>query len=119
MRQPQVLGSAMAHDSAGPLNCLRPEFIKTLQPLAQPNDEISDLRDPNDRRYAAEALAEVAGDWLPSFAASAIVQEEAGERARAALACALFARSGNLNFSLKLLTEAVEDLDISTKDRGT
>lgn len=102
-----------------PLNAQRPEFVRRLRPLARPNGRLSDLTDPNDRRYAAEALTEVAGDWLPEFAAEALVQEEAGERARAALAQALLFRTSNLNAALHLIAEALDDLNFTTRDRGS
>lgn len=102
-----------------PLNAQRSEFIRRLKPLLQPKGHLSDLTDPNDRRYAAEALAEVAGDWLPEFAAQALVQEEAGERARTALAQALLFRTKNLNAALHLIAKALNDLNFTTKDRGS
>ncbi|HEV2745908.1 MAG TPA: hypothetical protein VGW34_01250 [Allosphingosinicella sp.] len=102
-----------------PLISLRPKLADRLRPLPLPPEELSRLRDPNDRRYAAEALADLAGSWLSDYAAQALVQEESGERARAALAAALFARAAELNASLRLVARAMGHLNITSKDPGT
>ena len=99
-----------------PLNRLRKEFTDRLSPLSSDFEPLITLDDPNDRRYAAEALDQLAGPWLKSYAANSIVEEEAGERARAAMAIALLRHSEDLNEAISLLALEGRKLTISSKD---
>nr|WP_316643254.1 hypothetical protein [uncultured Roseateles sp.] len=78
---------------------LRPAFtaeLPTMQLMASADDRLNMAR--------ACALMEAA--WLPSYLARSVAEEEAGEKARAELVAALFARQPNLAAGFSALARA-------------
>ena len=73
--------------------------------LHGPLPELSELGDAEDRAYAAQALEWAPGSWMAPYAARAIVAEEAGEKARAALVRVLLRRAPDLSTAFGTLRE--------------
>lgn len=90
---------------------LRPHFVAELPPLQL-------LSSADDRLNLARACALTDADWLPGYMARAIAEEEAGEKARAELISALFARQPSMAAGLGLLAKAFSSLRPATESPG-
>lgn len=97
------------------------ESVRLAQVVKRWNVELADLFKPlfsaelpapgllsnaDDRLNLARACHLVHADWLPTYLARAIAEEDAGEKARAEWLVALFARVESLSDGFRLLTQA-------------
>lgn len=76
------------------------------------------LPDADDRLNLARACSQLEADWLPSYLATSIAQEETGEKARAEMLSALLAQSASLGDALKSVAAAFETLRPETDSPG-
>ena len=91
---------------------LEPAFVQPL-PLA------STLADADDRLNLARACRDAPQvDWLPAWLAQAVMEEEAGEKARAEMLQVLVDRSETLADVLRLLASAAEAIHPTTEAPG-
>lgn len=90
---------------------LAPAFAAPLPPMQL-------LGDADDRLNLARACAQASADWLPSYLAQGIAEEEAGEKARAEAITALLVRSDSLAAAFATLAKAFEALRPQTESPG-
>ena len=72
----------------------------------------------DDRRYFGEALRFAFGDWKRRYLSDAIIEEGAGEEARAAFMIGLVLESANIASTLRALAESFAAWSVATKDVG-
>lgn len=82
---------------------LKPAFTS---PLPQP----ACLKDGDDRLNLARACALFDAEWMPSYLARSIAEEEQGEKARAEMMATLFARASSVSEILTLLAAAFAEV---------
>lgn len=90
---------------------LRPAFATELPPMQL-------LGEARDRLNLARACGQMHADWLPDYLARSVAEEETGEKTRAELIAALFARSPSLADALCRLATSFEALRPSTEAPG-
>lgn len=76
------------------------------------------LSNADDRLNLARACNLIQVDWLPTYMARAIAEEDAGEKARAEWLAALFARVESLTDGFRLLAQAFSALRPATEVPG-
>jgi hypothetical protein len=76
---------------------------------------LTDLADPDDRAYVAEACGFVRAPWLPRYVAYAAANEDAGETARTESIRALLLATGDLRESIKLVADRLAALTFETE----
>ena len=79
---------------------------------------LSELEDAEDRAYAAQALKFVSGDWVTSYLAQSIVEEETGEKARSELISALLGKTIDLSNAFESLSIPLSEWKPETEAPG-
>ena len=77
--------------------------------LQTPLPRLSELGDAEDRAYAAQTLRWAAGDWVVPYLGRSIVEEEAGEKARAELVRALLEKAPDLASAFNALRKPLAE----------
>lgn len=90
---------------------LRPSFATEL-----PSMQL--LSSADDRLNLARACTLADAGWLPAYMARAIAEEETGEKARAELIGALFAKQTSIASGLRLLAQAFSSIRPATESPG-
>lgn len=96
-----------------------PEIAEQLRPaFAEKLPAMQLLNDADDRLNLARACALMSSPWLPAYLATAIAEEETGEKARGEMITALLARSPSLAVALRQLASAFQALRPGTEAPG-
>ena len=90
---------------------IEPAFASPLPPCSL-------LKEADDRLNVARACSMMNADWLPIYLAQAIVEEEAGEKARTELMAALMQRVGSISQVLSLMAESFLAVRPETESPG-
>lgn len=94
---------------------LTPVFLKPIPPISLLN---LGPKPGDDRLNVARACSMMKSDWLPSYLARGIVEEDLAENARAEMLDALFACSDTITDVLVLVQNEIEQLQFSTESPG-
>jgi hypothetical protein len=98
----------------------RRTLVAHLSDLNRPFQELPTiLKDPDDRRYLADALQAVRLPWVAEYAADAITTEREGEKARLGFCRALVQATNDSAQQLVLLSDSFRKLKFSQHDPNT
>ena len=90
-------------------------FENLKSAFRQPLPPLQNLAVADDRLNLVRACAQMTSDWIPSYLAQGIAEEEGGEKARIEAINALLAKSTTLSYAIKLLAKAFSTLRPSTE----
>ena len=114
-----LLAAATLERAAAVVKRLRPQIDELLQQsITDQLPDLHQLKDRNDRQYAARTWRAVRSPWYVDYLAKAAVQEESGENIRKECLEGVITLSADISAALSTLQQAFKVTNFETKKPG-
>ena len=114
-----LIAAATLERAAAVVKTLRPQVNELLQrSITTQLDDLNQLKDRNDRQYAARTWRAVRSSWYVDYLAKAAVREESGENIRKECLEGVIALSEDVSAALHALRQAFTFTKFETKKPG-